>query len=240
MSRLPSKSHFRAALIGSICCLGLWAQYARALSVPFIENFELDAANWRNNANAALGWSPSGAADGSSYATASFNFIDAGPGTTPAVFRNHEEFNSSGLAFQGNWVTGDVRQFGAYVRHNAGVDLTFFVRFADPANFPAAAAVISNPVPSGQWRYISVPMVASSFVFEGPFGFNEVFDNLGHIQIGVITPAALENANVTVGFDLDQPMIVNSVPTVSEWGAVAMTLSMLTAGTIVLRKPRTA
>lgn len=240
MSRFESENFFCAAAFGAVCVLGAWAPTARALSVPFIENFASDAANWKNNAGAALGWSPSGSADGSSFATTGFNFIDAGPGTTPAIFRNHEEYNSSGLAFQGDWVTGDVRQFGAYVRHNAGMDLSFFVRFADPANFPGAAYVIITPVPSGQWKHISVPMIPSGFVYEGPFGFNDVFDNIGHIQIGVVTPGPLENVNQTVTFDLDQPVILSSVPTVSEWGVVAMGLSMMTAATLVLRRPRTA
>lgn len=228
---------YRAALLGC-CSLGWATQTVHALSVPFIEQFDSNSANWRDAAGTAVvGWSSSGGPDGSGYATTTFNFSGAGPGTTPAIFRNHEEFNSSGLAFQGDWVAAGVRQFGGYVRHNAGMDLTFFVRFADPANFPAAAAVVTNPVPSGQWTYFSVAMVSSSFVFEGPFGFNDVFDNLGHIQVGVVTPPALENANVTVGFDLDRPMIVNNVPTVSEWGVVAMSLLLLTAATIVLRKP---
>lgn len=238
MKQRQATTIFRAALIGG-CSLGLAAQTAQALNVPFTEHFASNSANWRDaSGTAVVGWSSNGGPDGSGYATTSFNFSTSGPGSTPAVFRNQEEFNSSGLAFQGDWVAGDVRQFGAYVRHNAGMNLNFFVRFADPANFPGAAAVISTPVPSGQWTHISVPMIASRFVFEGPFGFNDVFDNLGHIQIGVVTPPALENANVTVGFDLDQPMIVNSVPAISEWGVVAMSLSMLTAATIVLRKPQ--
>lgn len=233
------KSRLRGVSIGGFCfCVLTSAQSVWALSVPFTENFDLDSANWRDSSGvAAVGWSPSGGPDGSSYATTAFNFLNSGSGSTPTIFRNQEEFNSSALAFQGDWVAGGVSQLSFYVRHDAGVALTFFVRFADPANFPGAAAITSPPVPSGAWTLVTVPMSAS-FIYEGPFTFNDIFDNIGHIQIGVSTPQSLVNQNQTVTFDLDQPAIQgpSPVPTVSEWGLAAMVLCGLIAGTVMFRK----
>lgn len=187
---------------------------------------------------AAVAWSAIGGPDASSYATTDFNFSNSGAGSTPVIFRNQDEFNSSGLAFQGDWVAGDVAQLSFFVRHDAGVDLTFFVRFADPANFPGAAVIISPPVATGQWTQLSISMDTASFIYEGPLTYNDVFDNIGHIQIGVATPQSLVNVDQTVTFDLDQPTILGStpVPSVSEWGLVAMALSGLIAGTVMFRK----
>lgn len=237
MSLYRSKSRSCGSFLGGLCVLA-FAQHAWALSVPFTENFDSDSANWRDSTGAAvLGWNPAGGPDGSSHSTAAFNFSNSGSGSTPIVFRNQDEYGSSGLAFQGDWVAGDVGSLSFYVRHDAGVNLTYFVRFADPANFPGAAAITSPPVPSGAWTLVTVPMSAS-FIYEGPFTFNDIFDNIGHIQIGVSTPQSLVNQNQTVTFDLDQPTIVANaqVPTVSEWGLVAMALSGLIAGTVMFRK----
>jgi hypothetical protein len=121
------------------------------------------------------------------------------------------------------------------------VDLTFFFRFADPANFPGAAAIIGTPVPSGQWTLLTVGMDPGNFIFEGPSTFNTVFDNVGHIQIGVVTPQSLVNQNQSVTFDLDQPAIVNTaIPTVSEWGLLVLVLSGGIAGTILFGRKSVA
>jgi hypothetical protein len=229
----------RTFVFGAVCTLALCAQNASALSVPYTENFDADSANWRaNNSTIALGWTSGGGPEASSYATTDFNFLNSGSGSTPTIFRNQDEFNSSGLNFQGNWVTGDVVQLSFYVRHNAGVNMTFFVRFADPANFPGAAVILSPPVPSGTWTQLTVNLDTASFIYEGPFTYNDVFDNIGHIQIGVSTPQSLVNQNQTATFDIDRPSIAGPapVPTVSEWGLVAMALTGVIAGTIMFRR----
>ncbi len=206
-------------------------------TVPFTEDFTTDAANWRDNAGTSVvGWVPSGGPDGSAFVTTTFNFVGSTSEDMPALFRAQDEFGSSGGAFVGNWINDQVERISFRVRHDAGVPLTFFMRFADPANFPGAAAVVAVPVPSGQWTAANIALPNPELIFEGPFVYGDVFDNIGHVQIGVLAPAPLIGVDQSVTFDLDKVAIVNNVPTVSEWGVAAMTLMMAVAGTLVLRQ----
>ncbi len=210
---------------------------AEALQVPFSEEFIADSANWYDSSSISpVGWAMSGGPDGSSYATTTFNFVSSSSGATPALFRAQDKWNTSGGAFQGDWITGDVQRFTAFVRHDAGIPLSFFVRFSDPANFPGVVSVISSPIPSGEWRYIKVSIPDPDFVYEGPFGFNDVFDNIGHVQIGVIAPESLIGIDQNVTFDLDSVTILNNVPAVSTWGLLALALSIGIGGTLMPRR----
>lgn len=207
-----------------------------AATVPFTEDFTADSANWYNNASASpVGWSSSGGPDGGSYATTSFSFVASSPGDTPALFRCHTNFNSSGGAFAGNWITDGVQRIHFQVRHDAGVDVTFFVRYADPANFPGAVTVFSRVVSSGVWTPLTVAIPHDGMVFEGP-GFADVFDNIGRIQLGVLAPTPLIGVNQPVTFDLDKFSILANVPAASTWGLVALALLICTAATLMLRK----
>jgi hypothetical protein len=220
-------------------CLFFALAEARAVTVPFTEEFQNDSANWRNNNSITpLTWNAGGGPDGSTYASATFNFAGSGAGGTPAIIRGHDEFNSSGGAFVGNWITSSVAGFGVYVRHNTGVPLTFFVRFADPVNFPGAVKVVSTPVASGQWTSIQFPIPDPDFVYEGP-PFPDVFDNIGHVQIGVIVPSSLAGVNQDFAFDIDKVSLsAATVPAVSEWGMVVTALLVMTAGTLLLQRAR--
>jgi len=214
-----------------------------ATTVPFTEEFVVDSANWRNNDSVTpLGWSATGGPEGTSYALATFNFVNSAVNATPAIYRAHASFGSSGGAFVGNWIS-DVPVSGVrlFVRHNTGVPLTFFVRFAEPANFPGAVSVISTPVPSGQWTGISIPIPDPNFVFEQPGqGFADLFDNIGNLQIGVVVPASLAGINQPFTFDVDKVTLSTNIPTVSEWGVVVTALLLLTAGTLVLHRGATS
>lgn len=213
----------------------------RAAIVPFIEEFVADSANWRNNDRVTpLGWNATGDPKGTGYAFATFNFVNSAVNDTPAIYRAHASFGSSGQAFVGNWITDvPVSGFRVLVRHNTGVPLTFFVRFADPANFPGAVSVIPTPVPSGQWTAISIPIPDPNFVFELPGqAFADLFDNIGNVQIGVAVPASLAGVDQPFTFDIDKVTLSTNIPTVSEWGLVVMALLLMTAGSLLLRGER--
>lgn len=230
-------SWWSGMLFLGVITLMLLCGVASATTVPFTEDFPTDAAGWRDSAGTSVvGWLPSGGPDGSAFVTTTFNFVGSTSEDTPALFRAQDEFGSSGGAFEGNWINDGVERISFRVRHDAGVPLTFFMRFADPANFPGAAAVVAVPIPSGQWTSASIVLPNPGLVFEGPFEFGDVFDNIGHVQIGVLAPAPLIGVDQTVTFDLDKVAIVNNVPTVSEWGVAAMTLMVAVAGTLVLRQ----
>jgi hypothetical protein len=204
---------------------------AFALTVPFTENFTSDSANWYNATGVSpLGWQSSGGPDGSGYASGIFNFVNSGANDTPALLRAQDEFNSSGNAFVGNWNAAGVTTFTAYVRHDAGIPLSYFVRFATPANFPGAAGVVSTPVQSGVWTQITIPISPGTLIVEGPPSFyNSVFTNMGHVQIGVDITESMAGVDQIITFDVDQAQIVPE--------PAAMGL-MLVSGLALLRSRR--
>ena len=181
-----------------------------AAVIPFSETFNSDAANWRNtDGTAVVNWSATGGAgDDGGFVNTNFSFVDSAANDTPILFRGQDEFGSSGGAFVGDWVAGGANGFGAAVRHDADVPLNFFVRFAEPANFPGANNVFFVPVESGTWTDLFAPLPNASLIFEGPFTYEDVFDNIGHVQIGVSVPASLAGADVNLQFGLDNVSIV--------------------------------
>lgn len=184
---------------------------AAAVEVPFTEEFVEDAANWRESSGTmSLAWAMSGGPDDSSHAHGVFNFIDSVEGDTPAMFRAHDEYGSSGGAFEGDWIDAGVTEFSAMVLHDAGVPLSFFTRFASPDNFPGAIGVEFAPVPSGRWSRLSFAIDPNNpqFVsFEGS-DFETVFSRIGHIQIGVTVPEALAGVDRDITFRIDKPSVV--------------------------------
>jgi len=178
-------------------------------TVPFTEAFTQDSSNWYNGPGVApLDWSSSGGPDGSAYATTTINFAGFQPNAPAVLFRGQDEFNSSGGAFVGNWLTAGVTGFNASVRHNAGVPVNFFVRFASPTNSPGANNVFFIPVPSGTWTTLSAALPNPNLIFEGPLTYNQVFGNVGHVQLGVSVPQGLAGVDAPFSFDIDNVGIV--------------------------------
>ena len=200
---------------------------ASAVEVPFTEEFVSDAANWREaTGTMALSWAMSGGPDDSSHAFGAFNFVDSVEGDTPAMFRAQDEYGSSGGAFEGDWIADGVTEFSAMVMHNAGMPLSFFTRFASPDNFPGAIAIEFAPVPSGQWSLLSFAIDPDNpqFVsFEGS-DFETVFSRIGHLQIGVSVPEALEGFDQEFTFRIDNPTVVPEPATLALLGIGALTL----------------
>jgi len=178
-------------------------------TVPFIEDFSADAANWREATGVApLDWNASGGPDGGAFASTTFNFAQLAANDTPVLFRGHSAYDSSGGAFVGDWAAGGVDEFSLYVRQDTGMPLNFFARFASPGNFPGAAKVFVIPVPSDTWTQIQTILPDPSLIFEGPFTYAQVFGNVGNVQIGVSVPAALAGVDQNFGFSIDKISIV--------------------------------
>lgn len=197
---------------------------ASAATVPFTEEFTDGASGWFNAAGSAtVGWQASGGPDDGSFALTEFNFVASAADDTPVLFRAQDEFNSSGDVFEGNWIADGVTEFSAFVRHDAGMPLTFFTRFASPFNFPGATGVSFVPVPSDTWTRISFAIASDSpqFVtFEGS-DFDTVFGNIGHVQIGVSVPEALAGVDAPFSFSIDKPTVVPEPGTLVLLGAAA-------------------
>lgn len=185
---------------------------AGATTIPFIENFDADVANWVNfNSIAPLTFNASGGPDGSSYASGEFNFKDLAFGNQgPVILRASTSplGAASGGNFFGDWIADGVTKFSAQVRHNASVPLTFYSRFASPFNFPGATAIQFAPVLPNTWTEIEVEIANDSFVtFEGQT-FADVFDGVGNIQFSVSVPQAFAGVDQDFAFDVDQVSIV--------------------------------
>jgi hypothetical protein len=212
----------------------LAAARASALTVPYIESFPSDAANWRDAGGASpLGWQPSGGPDASSYASTPFNFlgVPANPLGGPTPFQGKSSFGSSGAAFFGNWLTGGVNSVSAYVRQDTGVSLNYFMRFTSASSPTGVVGVIGTSVPSGVWTQLTLPVTSGAFITEGPPTlFTSTFSNVGMMQIGFIVPAALANMNLTSTFDVDRISIVPE--------PAAVSLILVGGGVVLSRRTR--
>ncbi len=179
-----------------------------AVTIPTVETFDTDAANWADSTGLALlTYVPSGGADGGGYVSTSFAFNSGGGagGTSAVLFRAQDEFDSSDHAFEGNWIADEVTKLTMQVRHNAPQPLNYFARLSGPGNFPGGTAIQFAPVAPNVWTTLTFDISPSSpqFVtFEGT-DFGTVFSNIGHIQLGVSIPAALADDTTAYTFDLD-------------------------------------
>lgn len=183
---------------------------ALGATVPFTEDFDNGSANWANNASQPLDWIAAGGVEDGAFATTGFNFAGSQANADLVMIRGSQMLGASGGAFSGNWITNDVTNFDVYVRHDAAVPLTYFVRFASPLNFPGAVAIQFAPVPPHTWTLVQIPIEVSNpqFVtFEGST-FASVFDDIGNVQIGVRVPQALGGMDVDVHFGVDRVSIV--------------------------------
>lgn len=206
-----------------------------AVSVPTSENFTIDVANWADSSGLApLSHVSGGGPDGSAYATTTFTFNTGGGagGTSAVLFRAQDEFNSSGHAFEGNWISDKITKLTAQVRHNAPQPLNYFSRFSGPGNFPGGTAIQFAPVLPNVWTTLTFNISPASpqFVtFEG-MNFGSVFSDVGHIQLGVSIPAALAADTTAYTYDLDN-VIVTPEPT-------AMCLAALALGSAAMIRRR--
>lgn len=189
----------------------VYPMLAAAVTVPFTEDFATDASNWREwTGTADATWQSTGGPDGGSYVSTTFNFQNTSsgiPGSLPfaILFRGQSAYGSSGGAFVGDW-RNQVGGVSMWVRHSgpSAIPLQYFIRYADPTNFPGGVTVITTTVQPDTWTQLFAPVPDPNMIYEGSFGFNDVFDNIGNIQIGVLVPESLQLQDITYGFDMDK------------------------------------
>jgi hypothetical protein len=220
MSQFPARYIIAVALA---CCLG-----NRALAAfPFLEDFTNDAANWtQSSGGALLNHVASGGPNDDPYVTRNATLpVYQAPGPMgPAavvVFRGEQTPLASNGGFNGNWLAAGIRKVTAYVRHDAGVPLSYTFRFADPNNSPGASYV-TDPVPSGMWTKLSVDVTPTSpqWLTYGAGTHATVFDNIGRIQISAIVPVGSDGTQ-SVAFDLDRVTVAVPEPATLVVGATA-------------------
>lgn len=195
-----------------------------ALVNPFTEDYVSNNAGWLDSTNVSASWFPAGGVSGGGYISAT-GVINTTNGFGSVVFRGNDAANASGDAFVGNWLTGGVTLFTAYVRHNATTNLNFFARL--DAGFGNAASSTRVSIAPNTWSQIVVPITNSvgtngTEVFQSygafttnPAGFNVIFTNIRNVQLAldqIQDPSILSGSSYTI--DLDQPAIV---PEPSTW-----------------------
>lgn len=206
-----------------------------ATIVPFEETFATGVSGWITGGTGTvlLDWNAAGGSDGGGFASTVFNFQNSPANSTPPII--HGPSTASGGAFAGNWIADGVNSFSAYVRHDAGMPLPFFMRVA-PFAGPGAVGLISAPVPSGVWTPIEWSIFPGNpqNIFEGTT-FDTAFANVVRVQIGVFTPEAL------AGVDQDFVFSVDQVAITPEPGAVGLlSAGVLLAGVRARRARRSA
>jgi len=187
----------------------------RALIVPFTEDFSSGNANWLTGTSSNAPWFSSGGVDGGGYISSTATMTSSGFGA--ALFRGNAASDASGDAFVGNWLTGGVTLFTAFIKHDAGFNLDIFARL--DAGAGSAASTVFFSVPTGQWFEISVPIVDSASSFQsygaaGPTGFNTVFANIQNVQFF----ASTNSTAGTYNFSLDNVSVVPEPRTVGLLG----------------------
>jgi hypothetical protein len=183
----------------------------QALTYPYTENFTANNANWTNNAQAFTTHIASGGPDGSGYISATFNFQNTTPASQdPIILRAHNNTvlgPASGGAYMGNWIAAGVKEFSAYVRHNADVPLTFFSRFSQ-SPFPGIIYEQPNLVQPNTWTHIQFAVNAQNpYLSDEGTPYSGVFNNLARVQVGVAIDPTLVGQNRSITFDIDQATI---------------------------------
>ena len=197
------------------------ASQSTALIVPFTEDFSAGNANWLTGASSSAPWSGTGGVDGGAHIFSTATMTTTGFGAP--LFRGNAASDASGDAFVGNWLSGGVSLFTAFIKHDAPQALDIFVRL--DAGGGAAASSVFFSVPSNAWFQMSIPIVNSptsfqSFGAAGPTGFSTVFANIQNVQFF----AATNSPAGTYGFSLDK---VSAVPEPRALGLLGLAAVLL-------------
>ena len=179
---------------------------AQALVVPFTEDFIAGASNWLNGTNSAPTWSATGGVDGGGFISAPGAITAGGFGTI--VFRGNASADASGDAFVGNWISGGVSTFSAFLYHDAPVALNFYARL--DAGAGRAASSVDFSVAPGAWFQLEIPIVNSSTSFQsyGAGTFATVFNGIQNVQIVLSATQDPSTAGQTYNVSLDRVAIV--------------------------------
>jgi hypothetical protein len=195
---------------------------------PFVEDFTADAANWtQTSGGTLLSHVATGGPNDDPYVTRNATLPEyqppgqMGPAAV-VVFRGEQTPLASAGGFNGSWIDAGIKKVTAFVRHDAGMPLTYNFRFADPNNSPGASYV-TDPVPSGVWTKLSIDVTPTSpqWITYGAGSYATIFDNIGRIQISAVVPVGSDGTQ-SVAFDLDRVTVAVPEPATLAVGATAV------------------
>lgn len=186
---------------------------ATAQIVGFVEDFNADAAAWRNfNSASILEWVPAGGPDGTAFARSNYNLTAAGSGFPPVVIRAQSSFTppSSGGEYVGNWIDAGVTGVTFSFRHDLPEAISLTGRFAIPSNMQGASTQTSFTVAPNVWTEVFYDLTEGSpdIISFGAGSYASIFSNIGNIQLGFNVPAGYAGQNIDVKFDIDNFTIV--------------------------------
>jgi hypothetical protein len=212
-------------------CVGLVAASvasgASAQIVGFLEDFNTDAAAWRNfNSASILAWVPAGGPDGSAFARSTYNLVAATGGFPPVVIRAHSSYTppSSGGEYVGNWIDAGVTGVSFSFRHDLPEPISLTGRFATPLNNPGASVQTSFTVEPNVWTTIAYDLTEGSpdIISLGSGTYASIFSNIGNIQLGFNVPAGYAGLNLNVNFDVDNFTIIPAPGTLTLLGIAGL------------------
>lgn len=221
---------------------------ASALTLPAAEGFDTGVNHWRDAALADLDFEATGGVEGG-FARATFNLIDVQGGpvgsreATTILIRARTlavpgvgQLTASDGRFFGDWLGDHVGAFSVMVRHSAPEALTFFARFAGPANFPGVQTSFPGSVEPNVWTELVVPIDLSSpqWILEGGPAA-DALQNVGQIQLGIYAPTSLAGIDQNYTLDIDNVRLL-AVP---EPASVAV-LGLAGTGWLLVRRVRVA
>lgn len=222
---------------------------AQTLTVPFTETFADGAANWKIGtiSTDVPTWQSSGGPANVAFISRAGSDPDTGNQfftTGPVLFRGLASFDASNDQFFGNWIAGGVGTFSVDVFHDHSSSLLYQIRLANPDNNPGASAVNASVLP-GVWTTLTVPIVDSATAFQtygslgnppNPSAFNQIFSNIGSIQIGLAAGQVGQNGlDSGVSLRMTNP----SIAAVPEPGTLAaLAAAAVAAGAVRLRRVR--
>ncbi|MGP1717305.1 MAG: PEP-CTERM sorting domain-containing protein [Methylophilus sp.] len=218
--------HFMAAL--AFIATMAFAGQAAALTTPYTETFSDGISGWSTGPNGTIS-TPlqvigTGGADGGAYLSTVATPVASTMGAVSILFRCESAACSDG-GFQGDWRGGDL-VLSWYFRHDADVALEAYARIAAPSNNPGASAQISTVVLPNTWTRIDLVIDPSNPAFISYSGqsFDNVFDEVGRIQLGLSIPGGFTGSNIK--FDLDS-VSITAVPEPETYALFAAGLALL-------------
>lgn len=205
----------------------------------YTEDFTGSSANWANfNSSGSLSHFATGGPDGGGYASGprSFAGLASGPTDTTVILRARPGgiWNSSSNAFSRNWQAEGIGQVSASVRHNMGVDLTYFLRVAAGVGSPGHVYTSGITVPSGQWTSLTFDVSRNSTQLVSPENgtWETVFggDVARHVQFGVFVPGGFSADSTAYSFDVDKVTITAPEPASATISILGLIVAVCVAG----------
>lgn len=195
------------SLVSAVVLLAGVSGASAQLVNAFTETFDAGSEGWLAGTFSPLDF------DASGFVSSTADISAAGPfGLT--LFRGHDDFDASGDAFVGDYLTSGITTVSFDIRHDYTDALDFALRIATPGNSPGFAIELSESVFFGEWTTVTFDLDPNNPLYtpEGPAGFGffaGVMTDVGNLQISLTPPAGLP-VGTFVTFDLDNAKITPS------------------------------